>query len=250
MASELSGGVQSVERSYVLLELIAEAGGEISLSKLAAASGLPTATVHRLAQTLAAGGYVRHLASRRYALGPRLIQLGEASSRFLGSLGGPNLARLAEKTGESANMAIFDRDGVVYVAQAPSRHSMRMFTEVGRRVEAHCTGVGKVLLAQMRPEVARATVVRTGMQAHTKHTITDPDKLEQELAEIRKNGYAVDNEEKELGVRCVAVSVPADSMTAISVSGPTGRVTLESIASIAGTLHEEAELLARELRAD
>lgn len=248
--SESSGGVQSVERSYTLLELIAEAGGEISLSKLAAASGLPLATVHRLARTLAAGGYVRHLASRRYALGPRLIQLGEASSRILGSLGAPNLARLADKTGESANMAIFDRDGVVYVAQSPSRHSMRMFTEVGRRVEAHCTGVGKVLLAQMRPEVVRATVTRTGMPAHTRHTITDPDALEAELAKIRKQGYAVDNEEQEIGVRCIAVSVPGDSMTAISVSGPTGRVTLEAIEAISRTLHEEAELLARDLQAD
>lgn len=142
-----SGGVQSLERAFDLLERMADAGGEVGLSELSASSGLPLPTIHRLMRTLVACGYVRQQPNRRYALGPRLIRLGESASRLLGTWARPYLARLVEETGETANMALLDGDEIVYVAQVPSKHSMRMFTEVGRRVLPHSTGVGKALLA-------------------------------------------------------------------------------------------------------
>lgn len=125
-----SGGVQSLERAFDLLERMADAGGEVGLSELSASSGLPLPTIHRLMRTLVVCGYVRQQPNRRYALGPRLIRLGESASRLLGTWARPYLARLVEETGETANMALLDGDEVVYVAQVPSKHSMRMFTEV------------------------------------------------------------------------------------------------------------------------
>ena len=171
------GGVQSLERAFDLLERMADAGGEVGLSELSATSGLPLPTIHRLMRTLVACGYVRQQPNRRYALGPRLIRLGESASRLLGTWARPFLARLVEETGETANMALLDGDEIVYVAQVPSRHAVRMFTEVGRRVLPHSTGVGKALLADHPPEEVRALLGRTGMPAATEKTITDPDTL-------------------------------------------------------------------------
>jgi IclR family transcriptional regulator, acetate operon repressor len=231
--------VRSLERAFELLEHLADGGGELALSELTERSGLPMPTIYRLLQTLAAQGYVRQQPSKRYALGPRLIRLGDGASRLLGTWARPILARLVDQVGETANMAILEADEVVYVAQVPSRHSMRMFTEVGRRVQPHCTGVGKALLAQLPPDQARAILGRTNLVAHTPRTLTDVDSLVAAMVVIREQGYALDDEEQELGVRCVAVPIPGSpTPTAISVSGPSGRMTPETIAEIVPVMHE------------
>ncbi|MEU3350932.1 IclR family transcriptional regulator [Streptomyces sp. NPDC037389] len=243
-----SGGVQSLERAFDLLERMADAGGEVGLSELSTSSGLPLPTIHRLMRTLVACGYVRQQPNRRYALGPRLIRLGESSSRLLGTWARPHLARLVDETGETANMALLDGDEVVYVAQVPSRHSMRMFTEVGRRVLPHSTGVGKALLAQAPDDEVRALLARTGMPAATEKTITSPEDFLKELARVRESGFAMDDNEQEIGVRCLAVQVP-DSPTsaAISISGPAGRVTEAATERIVPLLREVAAELSATL---
>ncbi|MEV4441983.1 IclR family transcriptional regulator [Streptomyces sp. NPDC049577] len=243
-----TGGVQSLERAFDLLERMADAGGEVGLSELSASSGLPLPTIHRLMRTLVACGYVRQQPNRRYALGPRLIRLGESASRLLGTWARPYLARLVEETGETANMALLDGDEVVYVAQVPSRHSMRMFTEVGRRVLPHTTGVGKALLAQTPDAEVRALLARTGMPAVTDRTITTAEGFLAELVRVRESGYAVDDNEQEIGVRCLAVPVPdAPTSAAISISGPAGRVTEEATERIVPVLKEVAEQLSAAL---
>lgn len=249
--SSTSDGVQSLERAFLLLELMAEDGGEVALSRLAVDSGLPLSTIHRLVRTLVARGYVRQLPSRRYVLGPRLIHLGESSSRTLGTWAQPHLTALVDAFGETANLAMLDGDRVVYVAQVPSRHSMRMFTEVGRRVHLHCTGVGKALLSQLPPETARELLVRGGMPRRTPLTVTDPDELLARLPEIAAQGYALDDGEQETGVRCVAVPVPGGPLaTAISISGPEGRVAMETVPEVVHLLQTTAAALATELRED
>jgi IclR family acetate operon transcriptional repressor len=238
VSADRAGGVQSLERAFDLLEL----------SELSATSGLPLPTIHRLMRTLLASGYVRQQANRRYALGPRLIRLGETASRLLGTWARPYLAELVEATGETANMALLDGDEVVYVAQVPSRHSMRMFTEVGRRVLPHSTGVGKALLAQLPPDDVRALLARTGMPAATERTITGPDAFLAELDRIRADGYAVDDGEQETGVRCLAVTVPGSpTAAAISISGPAGRVTEAATEKMVPVLHGVARELAQAL---
>ncbi|KPN16195.1 IclR family transcriptional regulator [Arthrobacter sp. Edens01] len=226
MAERTTGtGVQSVERVFELLELITDAGGSATLSELAASADLPLPTIHRLLRTLVGLGYVRQLPNRRYSLGPRLIRLGEAASAQLGALAMPVLKNLVDELGETANMAVLDSDQALYIAQAPSRHSMRTFTEVGRRAHTHATGVGKAILAQLSDEQVRRVISRTGLPAATQASITDVEELLADISRIRQRGYSVDEQEQELGVRCFAVGVPgAPTPTAISVSGPTSRV--------------------------
>ena len=217
-----TGSVQSIERAFMLLELMADAGGTLPLSHLANQSGLPLPTIHRLLRTLVDLGYIRQESSRRYVLGPRLIRLGDASSRMLSVWARPHLARLVDELAESANLAMLDGDEIVYIAQAQSGHSMRMFTEVGRRVEPHCTAVGKAIMATMPIEDVREILRRSGMPGHTDTTITDPDEFASQLAWSAEHGYAIDEGEQETGVRCVAVAIPdTSSRLALSVSGPT-----------------------------
>jgi IclR family acetate operon transcriptional repressor len=243
-----TGGVQSIERAFGLLETMADQGGMMGLSQLATASGLPLPTIHRLVRTLVDLGYLRQEPSRQYVLGPKLIKLGESSAHMLSVRARPHLARLVDELGESANMAMFDGDQIVYVAQVPSRHSMRMFTEVGRRVLPHCTAVGKVLLAGMTPERTRDLLQRTGMPRYTEHTITDPDEFARQLAAAARNGYAMDDGEQELGVRCVAVAVPdAPAALAISVSGPVGRMSEQLVERAVPLLAEVSRSLSVDL---
>ena len=224
-AEPRSGTVQSVERVFDLLESIAEAGGEISLSDLASASDLPMPTIHRLLRTCVNLGYARQLPSRRYALGAKLIPLGELAGRQLGRVAQPQLQQLVRQLGETANMAMLEGDQVVYVAQQPSPHAMRMFTEVGRRANLHDTGVGKAILAGLDDAEIRGIVGRVGMPTPTQHSHGTVESLLADVARIRERGYAIDNEEQELGVRCYAVAVPeAPSPMAVSVSGPLSRV--------------------------
>ena len=242
------GGVQSVERTFELLELMAEAGGEVALSDLAESSGLPLPTIHRIMRTLVSAGYARQQPSRRYALGPRLIRLGETASRALGSWARPYLAELTEAIGETSNMAVLDGEQIVYVAQVPSQHSMRMFTEVGRRVDAHATAVGKAMMANLPDETVTQMLTRAGMRPQTERTITTIPAMHEELARIRKLGYALDDGEQEVGVRCYAVAVPgAPAGAAISISGPEGRMTRVSVDEVVPLMQRLARELAAEL---
>jgi IclR family acetate operon transcriptional repressor len=241
-------GVQSLERAFGLLELIAAHRGAMSLSELGTASGLPPPTLHRLARTLVDLGYLRQEPSRRYALGPRLFLLAESSTMMLNAVALPHLSHLVDEIGETANLAMLDGDQVAYVAQAPGRHSMRMFTEVGRRVQPHCTAVGKALLAAATDEEVRALLHRTGLPRHTEHTVTDPDEFLVQLGRVRESGYAMDEGEQEVGVRCIAVKVPESTLPlAISVSGPAPRMTDALVADAFPVLRAAAASFAADL---
>lgn len=225
MVSEASSHVKSVGRAFDLLEYIADAGGELTLSQVATAANLPTTTIHRLLQTLVAQGYARQLTNRRYALGPKLVRLGEVANRQFGQMAMPQLKSLVARLGETANLATIDGDNVVYVSQAPSPHAMRMFTEVGGRAHLHSTSVGKAILAQLGDDRVREIISRTGMPHSTSRSLGTIDELLADLAACRKRGYAIDDGEHEVGVRCFAMAVPQmPVLTAVSVSGPMSRV--------------------------
>ncbi|MCC3272382.1 IclR family transcriptional regulator [Arthrobacter zhangbolii] len=249
MAERAAGsGVQSVERVFELLELIADAGGAVTLSELSASASLPLPTIHRLLRTLVALGYARQLPNRRYALGPKLIRLGEGANQQLGSVALPHLKALVDELGETANMAVLDADMVVYIAQVPSQHSMRMFTEVGRRAHTHDTGVGKAILAQLPDAKVRSMVERAGMPTPTVYSLGSTEALLADLARIRERGYSIDEQEQELGVRCFAMAVPnAPTPAAVSVSGPVSRVDEGFAGRAIPALRRAAERISAEL---
>lgn len=244
-------GVQTVRRALELIDIIAESREPIAVSVLAEAAGVPAPTVYRLLRTLIAAGYVRQLPSRRYVLGVHLMRLGKIAGASLDRNVEPYLHRLVSATGETSNFAMLDGDMIVYVAQAPSPHSMRMFTEIGRRVYPHSTGVGKAILSLMSKGQVIQLLNRTGLPALTDRTHTSVAEILDDLQLIRERGWAEDDGEQEIGVRCMAVPIRmADFPAAISISGPTARVTHQSMESFAPILGDVAENLAEALRSD
>ena len=243
--SATGSGVQSLNRAFALIEAVTGAGGYMSIREMADATGFPQPTVHRLIKTLVERGYMRQLPDRRYALGFRLIPLGAAANQLVGVGVERALGELVRELGETANLAVLAGDSAEYVAQVPSRHSVRMFTEVGRRVDLHATGVGKALLARLANDEVDAIVRRTGLPPRTSHTIATTIGLHAALDVIRSNGYALDEQEQELGVRCVAVAVPTSKPVnmAVSVSGPLTRMDDALVARAVPLLRAAAQAL-------
>ena len=218
--------VQVIERAFALLDVLASHGGSATARELKTATGLAGPTVHRLLHTLQGLGVVHQLGDRRYALGAALVPLGESATRQLGGPAIPQMQSLVEELGESVNLAAMETERrIVYIGQVPSPHTLRMFTEVGRRAHLHSTGVGKALLADLDPARVRKILAATGMPSLTEKTLTTPKALIDQLPRIAAQGYALDDEEQEIGVRCLAVVVPyGPTPMGLSVSGPTERM--------------------------
>lgn len=231
-------GVQSIERALDLLECLAHSPDWMGISELSSATGQPVGTVHRLLMTLMAREYViRDGRTRRYALGPAFRTLASVALQTpnWSEIASPFLRELVELSGETANLAVMERDRAVYVAQAQPSRMVRMFTEIGNRVPLYNTGCGKVLLAYQPERVQHVFLDEAVMVAYTPTTITDPAQLREELAIIREQGYGVDNQEQEEGVRCVSVPVYGAGekvVAAISISGPSSRMTDERISAV------------------
>ncbi|MFC5337050.1 IclR family transcriptional regulator [Leucobacter denitrificans] len=224
--SSQAGQVQSVVRAFALLEVLAQADGELTLAEIADRADLAQPTTHRLLRTLLDLGHVRQLENRQYALGPGLMRLGERATPRLAERARPVLVRLEDVAQETANLAVLDGDLVTYIAQVPSRHHMRMFTEVGRRVLPHASGVGKAMLSTLSEVRVRDLTERTGMPGYTATTHTTADSLVVDLRDARRRGFAIDDGEQEVGVRCIAVAIPGSTPpAAVSISGPSARIT-------------------------
>lgn len=223
--SRPGGSVQSVDRALDVLEALAQAGRSLGVGELSDLTGLPLGTAHRLLQSLQQRGYVRRDASRKYSVGTAALRLADAAERSLARGARPYLAELVTLSGETANLAVLQGDDVVYVAQVPSPHTLRMFAEVGGHVPPHSTAVGKVLLAAMPRDRALGVLHRTGLPARTSATITDLATFAAELDLVADQGWAADEGEQEAGVRCVAVPVggPGPTLAAMSLSGPSER---------------------------
>ena len=214
--------MQSLHRALDLVEVVAARGGRLTIGEIAAATDVPLPTVHRLLRTLVDRGYMRQMPNRRYALGLPAGPLGASASSMVGADAEAVLGRLVDALGETANLAILSGSHAEYVAQVPSRHTMRMFTEVGRQVDLHCTGVARPCWRQLDDDRVRAIVRRVGLHAADRaHPVTETALLA-DLAAVRERGYALDEQEQEAGVRCVAAPVGPEptSCMAVSVSGP------------------------------
>lgn len=245
--------VQSVDRALDLLEALTGADGEVSITMVASRTGLHVSTAHRLLATLLRRGYVRQNPdTSRYYAGPKLTVLAEGGSRFgeLRLRARPVLQALAESTRETANLSVLDDTAAVYLDTVAGPQMVRLFTTVGNRVPLHATGAGKALLAWLPVPRREAILERIDLRPHTVHTIASADALRKALEEIRERGYAVDDEEFDDGVRCVAVPVgPLGApIAAISVSGPASRLGRPRLGELAPLLRRGAGELADSLR--
>ncbi|MCV7372019.1 IclR family transcriptional regulator [Mycolicibacterium arabiense] len=241
--------MQSLHRALDILETVARRGGRVTVAEVAESTALPMPTVHRVLRTLVERGYMRQMANRSYVLGYRLMPLASVANATVGAGASPVLADLVTELGETANLAVLAGEEAEYIAQAPSRYAMRMFTEVGRRVELHSTGVGKALLAQLDDVAIDAIVGRGGLPARTEHTLTTRLALLAEVDLIRRRGFALDEQEQEIGVRCVAVPLESNVVTgmAVSVSGPVTRMTDELVDRAVPLLQSAARQLVTDM---
>jgi len=230
--------VQVVDRALAALDVLAKRSSECSLVELCRELDLHRSTVHRLMMVLEQHRLVdKNPETGRYRLGLKLFELG---SKAIASLdprrhARPYLDRLQRELGETVFFCILDDGQVFYLDKVESQQSIRTACTVGSRAPAYCTAVGKAMLAELPDAEVNDIVRRWGLKAITAKTITTAAALRTELKAIRSRGYAIDNEEKEEGLRCVSASVRGHSgklLSAISVSGPAFRITKERIPEI------------------
>ena len=242
----------SAAKAARLLRAFTSETPEWGISALAKHLGLAKSTVHRLATTLIEARLLeQNPQTCKYRLGLAVFELGAcvASQMDVSKVSVVHLEELMERTGETVHLAIVDENEVLYINKIESRQTIRMYSRVGRRGPVYCTGVGKVLLAFQSPERIEE-VIATGLVPHTEHTIVDPDKLKACLAEIRANGYGIDDEEIEVGLRCIAAPIRDHSgrvIASISVAGPSQRLPKERLIGFAPDIISTADTISQRL---
>lgn len=251
-----SDQVQSLVRAITLLNRLAEAPDDgASLTDLAQQVGLASSTAHRLLTTLEQERYVKFNAEGRlWTVGMQAFVTGCAftRTRSLSSLARPHLRALMEQCGETVSLAIEDEGEAVYLSQVECRQLMRVFSRPGMRVPLHCSGVGKAMLAAMPEKTVAGILHKRGMPRLTVKTLTSAARLREELENIRSVGYAIDDEEHAVGLRCVASALFDESgsaIGAISASGPLARIGEERLASLSTMVLETARRISTEMGA-
>lgn len=227
--------MKSLNKALDIIDVVGKLGSA-GIRDISSITGFPSTTVHRIAATLVKRQYFNQdPVTKNYSLSLRFLELGTnvQQQSDLPTIARPHLQKLMSETGESANLAIWDGDSVVYLDQVQSNKSiLKTFTQLGTRVPFYSTGVGKMLLSQWSRTELDAYLKRTRLSPHTPNTLVSRSKILKELEQISIRGFSVDNEEMEAGVRCVAALVfdhRQQVVAAISISGAAMRITPERI---------------------
>jgi DNA-binding IclR family transcriptional regulator len=222
--------IQVIERMFSLLDALAAHQDPVSLKLLSERTGLHPSTAHRILNDLAIGRFVDRPEAGSYRLGMRLLELGNLVKARLDvrdAAIGP-MRELHKFTLQPVNLSVRQGDEIVYIERTYSERSgMQVVRAVGGRAPLHLTSVGKLFLAHEEPQRVRAYAARTGLSGHTRNSITDITRLERELAQVRQSALARDDEELELGVRCLAAGIYDDQsrlVAGLSVSAPADRL--------------------------
>jgi IclR family KDG regulon transcriptional repressor len=243
-----SYNVRAVERAVQILSAFDGEHAEQGVSDIAQTTGLPKATAHRIIMTLFNTGFLERISGgEKFRLGLPLVGLGLGALRRLDvrRAAQPYMQRLVDEFEEICTLGVFDRGRVLYVEVVHSPHSLTIAARVGRHLPAHCTASGKVLLAFLPPEVVEP-VLRSPLEVYTEKTITSPDRLCEELEAVRQRGYAVADEELEVGVWAISApirDIDRNVIAAMSIPFPTNRLDPERIPEIAQALLEAANAI-------
>ena len=244
--------VQSLERAFALLDVIASSDEAVSLADLSRATGLHTSTAFHLIKTLVVLGYVRQEASRRYCVGPRLFMqaAGAFNENTLVKFATPHLRRLADETGETAHLAVRADAGIAVIAKVEARSSIRTSDRLGTIRPAHATAIGKVLLADLPLGELDAWLAAADLRPCTPTTITRPDTLRADLQRVATSGVAIDDGEFNAELRCLAAPVrnfTRNAVAALGISGPVWRVAPTDVARLGGVVTAAATALSKDL---
>ena len=235
--------VQVIERMFALIDILASKEEAISLKEISEKTGLHPSTTHRILNDLATGRFVDRPHPGSYRLGMRLLELGNLVKGRLNVRDAAlvPMRELHKLIQQPVNLSMRQGDEIVYIERAYSERSgMQVVRAIGGRAPLHLTSVGKLFLAADDPQRIRAYATRTGLAGHTKNSITQLSVLERELARVRQYGEAHDNEELELGVRCMAAGIYDDQarlVAGLSISAPAGRLDEEWLPKLQATAH-------------
>ena len=237
-AEALDGGraayfVQSLERGLAVIRAFGADTPSLTLSDVARATGLTRAATRRFLLTLGDLGYVR-TDGRRFELTARVLELGYAflSSLSLPEVAEPHLERLVSEVHESSSVSVLDGDDIVYVARVPTSRIMRVSINVGTRFPADATSMGRVLLSGMGPDELDAFLARAELRRLASHTITDEQRLRAELAGVRRQGWAIVDQELEEGLRSVAAPIrdrEGRVVAAVNLSAHASRTSIDAV---------------------
>ena len=213
MAENDGKTIHSVAKAITLLDILTAKGRPAALTDLYRETGWPKSTIHGLLSTMRASGLIEQGPDGRYWLGIRLFEYGCAVSNSwdISTIARPYMQSVCQTLGESVFLSVFDRANVVTLAEEESRASLRVVSEVGARLPAHCTSQGKLFLASVSQAECRRILTHTELKAYTPHTLTTPEQFAPELTRIREQGYAVENGEYKIGLR--SVSAPIHDVT-------------------------------------
>lgn len=241
--------VQVIERMFTLIDVLASREEAMPLKEISEKAGLHPSTAHRILNDLVTGRFVDRPQPGSYRLGMRLLELGNLVKGRLNvrdAALGP-MRELHKLIQQPVNLSMRQGDEIIYVERAYSERSgMQVVRAIGGRAPLHLTSVGKLFLAADDPQRIRAYAARTGLQGHTKNSITQLEELERELSKVRQYGQASDNEELELGVRCMAAGIYDDQdklVAGLSISAPSGRMDDEWLQKLKETTRQISETL-------
>ncbi len=243
----------AVERALAILEAISERAGGMTNSELSRKLAIPKSSASYILRALERRGYLRRERNTgKYRLGLKVLSLsrGVLSGLDLRELALPVLRQLVERSHLTAHLAILDHGDAVYIERVEAPGFIKMNTWVGRRMPIYSTSVGKALVAYLPENEVKALLKERGMQKRTPRTITVCTRFLQELAQVRKQGYALDDEENNLGVRCVAAPVfdrQGQVTASLGVSGTTGQIDLARLPKIAELVKEAAHKVSQQL---
>jgi DNA-binding IclR family transcriptional regulator len=241
--------IQVLERTFSLLDVLASHQDPVSLKEISERTGLHPSTAHRILNDLTVGRFVDRPEPGSYRLGMRLLELGNLVKARLDVREAAivPMRELHRLTHQPVNLSMRQGDEIVYIERAFSERSgMQVVRAIGGRAPLHLTSVGKLFLAHDDPQRVRAYVTRTGLAGNTRNSITDPARLERELAAVRAGGYARDDEELELGVRCMAAGVYDDQgklVAGLSISAPADRLEESWLERVRSTADEISRAL-------
>ncbi len=251
--TETDRSIQSVARAMQMMKFIAANGNAAALTAISAAAGLSNSTAHGLLATLKQGGFVeQNEETGKYSLGLAVFELGQAVHRSLDlrAVALPCLRQLGGKYGETVHLAYLAQGEVVYVEKVESPRSIRMISQVGLRNPAHCTGLGKALLAGLSEDELAVFLEKKALTRYTDNTITDAAALRAHLNMVRAAGYALDEEEIEAGLRCAAAPVRnhrGRTVAAVSISVPANRLPEELLPQIVADVKATALEISRRI---
>ncbi|MDF2821064.1 MAG: hypothetical protein K0R15_1505 [Clostridiales bacterium] len=249
------GAVQSVDRTFMILEELARHKNGCGVTMLSNELSLHKSTTHRLLTSLLNRGYVKQdIVTNNYLLGSRILLLASAllDSMDLRNIAKPYIQELSQVTGEIVHLAVLDGEEAIYIDKVETTHhsNLCVYSQIGKRVPLHCTGVGKALLCDMEFNRVKEILKEEDMYKYTANTIDNYHDLEIELQTIKKQGYGFDEIEHEEGIRCVAAPIYDRNnkvVASISIAGPTIHITQERLPTLISQITEVAKKVSYQL---